>query len=79
MKIKKVETIRIAEHANLCWVRIHADDGLVGLGETFFGAEAVEAYLHETAAPLLLGQEPLKIDAIALRAHSLRRLRVPGS
>ncbi len=65
MKIKKVETIRIAEHANLCWVRIHADDGLVGLGETFFGAQAVEAYLHETAAPLLLGQEPLKIDAIA--------------
>jgi len=29
-----------------------------GLGETFFGAQAVEAYLHETAAPLLLGQSP---------------------
>lgn len=65
MKIQKIETIRIAEHANLCWVRIHSDQGLAGLGETFFGAQAVEAYLHETAAPLLMGRDPLQIDGIA--------------
>jgi len=64
VKIKKIETIRIAEHPNLCWVQVHTDEDLVGLGETFFGAQAVEAYLHETAAPLLLGQNPLEIDRI---------------
>lgn len=65
MKIKKIETIRIAEHANICWVQVHTEEGLVGLGETFFGAQAVEAYLHETAAPILLGQDALGIDRIS--------------
>ncbi len=65
MKIKKIETIRIREHANICWVQVHTDEGLVGLGETFFGAKAVEAYIHETAAPILLGQDPLAIDKLS--------------
>src|SRR5262249_15843397 len=34
----------------------------IGLGETFYGAGAVAAYLHETAAPYLLGKDPLEID-----------------
>ena len=65
MKIVGLETIRVAEHANLIWVRVHTDDGIVGLGETFFGARAVEAFIHETAAPLLLGRNPLEIDKIS--------------
>lgn len=65
MKIKKIETIRIREHANICWVQVHTDEGLVGLGETFFGAKAVEAYIHETAAPILFGQDPLAIDKLS--------------
>ncbi|MHB1101909.1 MAG: mandelate racemase/muconate lactonizing enzyme family protein [Devosia sp.] len=65
MKITQLETIRVPEHANLCWVQVHTDEGLVGLGETFFGARAVEAYIHETAAPLLLGKDPLEIDRIS--------------
>ncbi len=64
MKITAVETIRLAEFANLIWVRLHTDDGLVGLGETFMGPQAVEAYLHETVAPKLLGRDPLHIEAI---------------
>lgn len=62
MKISKLETIRLGEYPNLLFVRLHTDAGLVGLGETYFGAQAVEAYLHETAAPLLLGTDPLPID-----------------
>ncbi len=62
MKVTRVETLRLGEFPNICWVRVHTDEGLVGLGETFFGAEAVEAYLHESAAPYLLGQDPLRID-----------------
>lgn len=56
MSIQSVETIRIAERPNLCFVRIGTDDGLVGLGESYFGAAAVEAYIHETVAPNLLGR-----------------------
>ena len=55
MKITALETIRLAEFGNLVWVRLHTDDGLVGLGETFMGAAAVEAYLHESVAPKLIG------------------------
>lgn len=65
MKITRVETIRLDEFANLLWVRIHTDAGVIGLGETFFGARAVEAYIHETAAPVLLGRDPSEIERIA--------------
>ena len=54
MKITAVETIRLGEFPNLIWVHIHTDEGLIGLGETFFGPRAVEAQIHETVAPLIL-------------------------
>jgi galactonate dehydratase len=62
VKITGLDTIRLAEYPNLIWVLVHTDEGLTGLGETFFGAQAVEAYIHESAAPYLLGQDPLRID-----------------
>jgi L-alanine-DL-glutamate epimerase-like enolase superfamily enzyme len=65
MKITALETIRTAELPNILWVQVHTDEGLVGLGETFFGAQTVEAYLHEYAAPRLIGQDPSCIDKIA--------------
>ena len=65
MKITAIETIRPEEFANLIWVRVHTDEGLVGLGETFFAAATVEAYIHEVIAPKMLGRDPLAIDRIA--------------
>ncbi len=62
MKITEIETIRIGEFPNLLWVRVGTDQGLVGLGETFFGPSAVSAYIHENAAAYLLGKDPLQID-----------------
>ena len=35
MKITGLETLRLGEHPNLLWVRVHTDAGLVGLGETW--------------------------------------------
>jgi galactonate dehydratase len=65
VKITSLETIRLEEFANLLWLRVHTDEGLVGLGETFFLPETVEAYVHESIAPKLLGRDPLAIDRIA--------------
>lgn len=53
MKITTLETIRPDIQPNLLFVLLHTDEELVGLGEAFFGARAVEAYLHETVAPAL--------------------------
>jgi L-alanine-DL-glutamate epimerase-like enolase superfamily enzyme len=62
MIITALETILVDAFPNLCYVRLHTDAGLIGLGETFFGPEAVAAHLHATAAPLLLGQDPFRIE-----------------
>ena len=56
MKITALETIQLGEFPNLVWVRVRTDEGLVGLGETFFGASSVAAYIHRIAAPYLLGE-----------------------
>ena len=64
MFVNKIETIRIPEHPNLLWVKVYTNEGLFGLGETWFGAEAVEADIHSRIAPLLLGQNPTEIEYI---------------
>ena len=43
MKITALETLRTQEFANVLWVRVLTDSGVIGLGETFYGAGAVEA------------------------------------
>jgi galactonate dehydratase len=62
VKITALETIRLDEFSNILWVRIHTDSGYIGLGETFYGPRAVEAHIHETLAPRLLGADPLRIE-----------------
>jgi galactonate dehydratase len=62
MKIERLETLRLSEFPNLVWVQLHTDQGLVGLGETSFAAQAVEAYLHEFVAPRLLGKDALGLE-----------------
>ncbi len=64
MKITAIETLRTAEFANVLWVRVHTDAGPIGLGETFYGAGAVEAHIHDTLVPRLMGRDPLRIEAI---------------
>jgi L-alanine-DL-glutamate epimerase-like enolase superfamily enzyme len=63
--IECVRTIRIAERPNLIWVEVETDEGLVGLGESFRGAQAVEAVIHEQVAPWLLGRDARRIEAIS--------------
>ena len=63
MKITALETLRLREFGNLIWVRLHTDEGITGLGETFMAPSAVEAYLHDWCAPKLLGRDPRQIEA----------------
>src|SRR5215471_17650597 len=69
MKVSALETIQLGEFPNVLWLRVHTDEGLVGLGETFFGADAVAAYIHESVAPYLLGKDPCQIDLHSRRLY----------
>lgn len=62
MKITEIKTLRLEEYSNICYVQIMTDEGITGLGETFFGAGSVEAWIHDNAAPILLGKDPLQIE-----------------
>ncbi|MDQ6948206.1 MAG: mandelate racemase/muconate lactonizing enzyme family protein [Actinomycetota bacterium] len=62
MRITELETIRVSAFPNLIFVRLYTDEKVVGLGETFYGAEAVEAHLHSVVAGYLLGEDPLKLE-----------------
>jgi L-alanine-DL-glutamate epimerase-like enolase superfamily enzyme len=61
-RVSAIETIRVEEFPNLLWVRVIADDGSDGLGETFYGPGAAEAHIHDIIAPYLLGKDPHRIE-----------------
>jgi galactonate dehydratase len=78
MKITRVETIETPTYPNLFWLQLHTDEGLIGLGETFFGPAAVAGYVHQIAAPYLLGKDPREIErhtqALVQRATAFRTM-----
>src|ERR1700730_4092532 len=71
MKITALETIYLPRGINVpvgaityLWVRIHTDEGLIGLGESYPNAEAEAAVVHSRLAPVLLGRDPSAIDRL---------------
>jgi L-alanine-DL-glutamate epimerase-like enolase superfamily enzyme len=64
-RITRLRTIRITERPNLIWLEIETEEGLTGLGESFRGAQAVEAVIHEQVAPFLLGRDSRRIEAVS--------------
>ena len=44
MEITQLETLRLGEFPNLVWVRVHTDQGVVGVGVTSYAAQSLEAY-----------------------------------
>ncbi len=62
MKVTAIETVRLDDFPNLLWAQVHTDEGLVGLGEVFYGVAAAEAHIHDVVAPYLLGKNPLLVD-----------------
>ncbi|MBA2358965.1 MAG: mandelate racemase/muconate lactonizing enzyme family protein [Actinobacteria bacterium] len=64
-RIAWIGTVRLLEQPNALWVEVADEDGLVGLGETYYLPTAVEAVIHDMAAPLLLGTDAARIGMIA--------------
>lgn len=71
MRITALRTFRVEELANVLWIHVETDEGITGLGETFYGAEACEAHIHNTLAVRLLGQNPLNIEMLHKEMVSL--------
>jgi galactonate dehydratase len=57
----QMETLRHPGYPDLLHVVLEATDGVRGVGETCWAAEAVEAYLHEIVAPRLRACAPDEI------------------
>lgn len=77
MKVTSLETVRLDSFPNILWVLVHTDEGLVGLGETFYGSHAAESHIHQTIAPYLIGKDPRAIERH--QAHLVGYLGFCGS
>ena len=71
MRITKVEILKLSKgitvHAGLIkwlWVRLHTDEGLIGLGETYPSPGAEGSVVLDSLAPILLGRDPSEIDKL---------------
>jgi galactonate dehydratase len=83
VKITAIETIHLSRSITVhagpiqwLWVRIHTDEGLIGLGESYPNAESERAVVHTKLAPVLLGRDPSEIDL--LWADMFRNLNYSG-
>jgi galactonate dehydratase len=63
MKITRVDTIR-SSCRNYCWILLHTDAGITGVGETYHRADPAEVVVHEFAREILLGANPEDIEKI---------------
>jgi L-alanine-DL-glutamate epimerase-like enolase superfamily enzyme len=64
MRITAIESLQWAEFPRLLVVRVHTDEGIIGLGESVDKVHGTKGALHGTLAPLLLGQDPLDIEGL---------------
>jgi galactonate dehydratase len=62
VKITRIETVELADTPYVLYVRVHTDEGLIGTGDTFMMTGAIRGYIHERAAPKLLGKDPTEIQ-----------------
>ena len=69
MTIAALTTYRSEEHPNMLWLEVETGDGVTGLGETFYAAEAVEAYVHANLAPIVMGLSAIDIEAVHHRTR----------
>src|SRR6187431_3098631 len=71
MKITSLETIQLPDFPSFLFVAVHTDEGLTGYADTCYMPESVAGYIHQFAAPMLLGH-----DALAIELHWRRLYEV---
>jgi len=72
LKITDVRTAQVRVHGLQTHVRIYTDQGLYGQGESTDAAIGTDALVHQQFRRMLVGQDPLNVDAL------WERIRVTG-
>jgi len=62
MQITALETIQLEPFPFLVFIRVHTDEGLIGTSDTYYTTDAVRGFVHQWAAPMLLGKDPRDIE-----------------
>lgn len=62
MQVTKIETIHLTDFPHILFVGVHTDEGLIGWSDTFYMTDALRGYIHQFAAPMLLGRDPFAIE-----------------
>jgi L-alanine-DL-glutamate epimerase-like enolase superfamily enzyme len=90
MKIIKVESIRFSDKvkigggsggdgkAEFCWIRIHTNSGIIGIGETYPSINGELGCLKDIAGDYLLGKDPRDIDSIWKEIYKYQSMRNAG-
>lgn len=90
MKITKVECIHFNEKLKIgggsggsgstefCWIRIHTDSGIIGIGETYPSVNGELGSLKDLAAEYLIGEDPRDIEKILKGIYKYQSMRNSG-
>ncbi len=90
MKIKKVESVRFSDSLRIgggsggsgetefCWVLIHTDNGITGIGETYPSINAELGSLKDITSGYLLGKDPRDINRIWKDLYKYQTMRNAG-
>jgi galactonate dehydratase len=65
MKISKVKTYVHDDFPNVFHVEIETDEGITGLGESYYFASSIAHFTQEFAAPQILGKNPLDREELS--------------
>lgn len=78
MKITSVETIQLPDMPYLVFVRIGTDAGITGTSDTYYTTDGIRGFVHQDAAPVLLGADPFRVEALWDRLHTHHMARWGG-
>ncbi|HET9485957.1 MAG TPA: mandelate racemase/muconate lactonizing enzyme family protein, partial [Chryseosolibacter sp.] len=90
MKIVKVESVRFSENINVgggsggsgraefCWVQLHTDTGIIGLGETYPGINGELGALKDLSKRFLIGKDARDVDGIWQNIYQYMSMRNAG-
>lgn len=70
MKIIEIRTYRLQEFPAMLFIEIETNNGLIGISENCIGAKTIEAFIHESVAPRILGSDPTNISEIFEKLRS---------